>query len=489
MTNKYLNSLREEDNVTLTENLAKTNKSTLNDLLDFYGSCGALRTRSEQEITSLFSKAFGEDKLYAMKCLFYCRDIRGGQGERRTPKIIYNWLATHHSEYLLKNLEHIPFYGRWDDIFVLRNTPLEDKMVSLIKTQLSEDLDSDHPSLLGKWMPSENASSDKTKELALWFIKKLEITPRSYRKLLSKLRSKIRIVEKQMCANQWDNINYERVPSKASMLYRKAFSRHSPDRYVEYLNSVEKGEAKINTKAIFPYELMRNIIDFNGWDCSPKPYNKTIAMQWDNLPDYIEDGEQSIVVCDTSGSMRGLPINVSVSLSIYFAERNKGPWQNHFITFSVQPELQRIIGSNVFEKAGNLANANWDGNTNIQAVFDLLINTAVKHQVDPEDMLDTVYIISDMEFDQATYGSQNKTNFEVIRSKYEQAGYKMPKLVFWNVDSRNDQHPITINDQGVFLVSGCSPSIFKHVIESKTMNAVDLMKEVLNNERYQKVVV
>lgn len=484
MTNKYLEGLIKENNYTLTENVAKTYKSTLSKLLDFFGTCGALRTRTEDEITKKFLQAFSENRLYAMKSLFYCRDVRGGQGERRTPKIIFRWMAEYYPDILGKNLHLIPEFGRWDDLFVLKGTKLEDKMFGLVKEQLLHDVGAENPSLLAKWMPSENTkSNNKTrKELALWFIMKLGHSKKSYRKMLSKLRKKIGVIEQIMCHNEWSAINYEHIPSKASSLYRSAFGRHDPDGYKAYLDSVEKGEKKINTGAIFPYEIIRPLWGYNSKN------DRTLDLQWKNLPNYIPKGENAIVVADTSGSMSGLPIQVCISLAMYFAERNEGPWKDHFITFSRRPTLQKIVGKDLWEKVRNLNNADWDMNTNLQSVFNLLLRTAISYSLEPSDMLKKIYIVSDMEFDSCIRDG-NMTNFRMMETKYQEAGYELPTVVFWNVNSRNDQQPITIDEKGVYLVSGCSPSIFKSIMESKTITPLDLMLEVLDKDRYACITI
>lgn len=489
MTNRFLKELEKEANYKLTENLALTHASSLSGLLDFFGMGGALRTRTEQEIISLFTRAFAEDPLMAMKCLFYLRDIRGGQGERRTFRIILKYMGSIHPEIVKKNLANIPFFGRWDDLYCLTKTSCTGAFLNYMEEQFQKDLDSETPSLLGKWLKSTNTSSKESRALAKMIRSSFGYEKeRDYRKALSLLRRKIKIVERFMCLNQWNEIDYEKVPSKASLLYRKAFKRHDPEGYEQYLNSVEKGEKEIKTKTLYPYDLVRTI---------STGYNKTIELQWQNLPNYVQEGEHSIVVCDTSGSMgtfgsKGYrnpePIFVSVSLALYFAERNRGSFEDTFITFSTRPELQKVRGSTLYEKCMNLSNAYWNMNTDLIKVFELILKTALKHDIPEDEMIKKIYIISDMEFDSAC-NKNNKTNFQYIKEMYDRTKYKMPHLVFWNVDARQNQSPITVDDRGVFLVSGCSPSIFENLMKSKAIGPVDLMLEVLNKERYDRVVI
>ena len=395
-----------------------------------------------------------------------------GQGERRVFRIGLQVLSEYYPEETKKLLELIPEYGRWDDILYLENTDIK----NFILTKLRADYESETPSLLAKWLPSENASSKKTKVTAKALRKYLGFGSKKYRKLLSGLRNDLNLVESKMSSKQWNTINYSGVPSKANLKYKDAFAKHDAVRYSKYLESVEKGEAKINTSTIFPYEIVNKARGKN---------NKTLEMLWKNLPNYVREDDKGIVVADVSASMSGMPMDVSVSLAMYFAERNKGPFANKFITFSGRPELQEVSGATLNQKIRNLERAHWEMNTNLQAVFDLILNTAKQNNVSQKDLPNTIYIVSDMEFDEASsgWGEKDKTNFEVIKQKYSEAGYEMPVLVFWNVDSRQKNVPVKQNKNGVILVSGCSPSIFKMVMEKTT--PYKFMINILNSPRYK----
>jgi hypothetical protein len=463
-------------NTTLTENGAVTNKSTTSPLLDFFGLGAALRTRTEVDIVALFEKAFNESELLALKTLFYIRDVRGGQGERRTFRIILKWLANNHPNIVKKNFLNVPEYGRFDDLLVLLDTPLKDHLLDYIDEKLSEDVTAERPSLLAKWLPSINTSSKETVAQARVIAKRLGLNEKTYRKTLAKLRKKLDVVERKMCANKWTSIKYQNVPSRASTIYRKAFARHDQDGYTEFLQKVEKGEAKINAATLYPYDIVGRIS--NGED------DKTLDLQWKALPDYLaENPHKGIVVADTSGSMMGLPINVSVSLAIYFAERNVGPFKDVFLTFSSSPTFHTLNGRTISEKVKNLDSGGWGQSTNLQATFELILNTAIRHKVPKKDMPEVVYIVSDMEFNYCTQG----TNLDGIKEKYKAAKYKMPKLVFWNVNARNNQAPVTVDDKGTCLVSGASPSILKTVLSGKTMTPYGVMLETINAERYNAV--
>jgi hypothetical protein len=272
-------------------------------------------------------------------------------------------------------------------------------------------------------------------------------------------------------------MNYEKIPSRAHMIYRKAFGRHNQDGYAAYLASVEKGEKKINSSTLYPYDIAEKILDGNG--------DKTLDAQWAALPNYVPEGSNAIVVADVSGSMRGRPMASSVALALYFAERNTGIFHNYFMTFSDTPELVEVVGSTVTQKMNNISQASWEGSTNIQGVFNLILQTASESKIPERDMPKKIFIISDMEFNIC---SNNKsTNYETIKNKYRLSGYEMPTLIFWNVNARNNQSPITINDNGTMVVSGQSPSIFESVMKSKVLTPYDMMLEVLMKDRYSDI--
>ena len=452
-----------------TENGAVTLRSTQNPLVDFFALAGSTRNNPTLGI-DLFKKSFAADRQAAIRILFYLRDVRGGQGERALFRNALAYLAEYENELTSKLVEHVPEYGRWDDLFGLQ----VEKFMPMLEAQLDEDLDSETPTLLAKWMPSENTSSQKTRALARGMMKALGYTSKKYRQTLSKLRARIKLVEHKMSAKEWAAIEYDKVPSQASLKYRKAFGRNDYERYTKFLEKVTKGEAKINTSTLYPYQ----VYDAVG--------TQGAEQMWANLPDYT-DGRNALVVCDVSGSMftseKPSAISISVSLALYFAERNTGIFKDHFFTFSSSPELQKIQGKTLMDKINSIQKSEWGMNTNLNKVFTLLVDTAVKNHADPAEMPDTIYVISDMEFDACA----SLTNFEAIDEMYKASGYTRPQLVFWNVQARNKHVPVTENQQGVTLVSGASASTFKLVMEGKT--PLDLVMEIVNSDRYAPIVV
>lgn len=489
-----LNELKRELNYTTTENGAITHKTSNSYVLDYFAQGSALRNRDEVDIIRLFTKSFSEDPLLTMKILFYSRDIRGGQGERDTFRKIIKYLANNHTDTMRKNIEFIPEFGRWDDVYALFDTKLENEAISLIKNQLNEDIISEKPSLLAKWLKSENTSSKESRILANKTRELLKMTPKNYRKTLSLLRKRIDIVESKISNKNYKEIDYSKVPSNASLKYRQAFYRNDGERYSKYLDLLSEGKVKVNTKTLYPYQLVSKALDYPSIE-----EKQLLNSMWDNLPDFIGDNnENNIAVIDTSDSMDGTPMEVAISLGLYLAERNKGAFKNHFITFADNPELVEVVGSNFCEKVHNISNANWEMSTNIESTFNLILNTAIKNKLPQEELPSRIFIISDMEFNQIENNSwswsdtpnrDDKALFEKLKERFKKYGYDMPKLVFWNVDSRNDNIPMTMNDEGVQLVSGANPILFETLLNNEFIGAYEIMLKEINKERYNCITV
>lgn len=480
----FLTALESEMNVTETLNGAKAYKSTLNKCLDLFGKIAACRNDVKQA-QKLFAHAYAENPETATRILFWARDIRGGQGEREVFRNLFKYLVEENGEIGAKLVSLVPLYGRWDDLLVLENTSAWETVLNAIQNQLNLDRVSfkagEPVSLLAKWMPSINASSKDSKRLGRKIAAHLGMTEREYRKVLSNLRTHINVVEKAMCSKEWSVIDYSKVPSRAAFMYRKAFAKQDATRYAEYLSAVEKGEAKINASTLYPYDIVEQYL-YKG-----ARNDKTIDLQWEALPNYMEGKEfNGLVVADVSGSMYGRPMAVSISLAMYIAERNTAQvWKNKFLTFSERPELQSIVGSTIGKRIDNLSRAAWGMNTDLMAVFKTVLDAGMRNNVPAEDMPQKLIIVSDMQFDQCCR-SNKRTNFEQIQKLYRKAGYEMPQLVFWNVNSYGNV-PIQAHDTGTCLVSGCSPSILKSVLTDSVITPIDTMNETVYTERYDAV--
>lgn len=489
-----INLLKKEANNTYTENGALTNRSSMSECLDLFACIGALRNRADDEIVNRFKKAYMEDGDLAMKILFFARDIRGGLGERRAFRTIMNWLAFYRSESVLKNLQYFAEFGRYDDLLSLLDTPCEAAVVELISNQFEADLENSYNgkpvTLLAKWLPSANASNRDTIRKGKKIEKALHMNDEQYRKTLARLRAAIKIIENNLreCDYSFD---YEKQASKAMFKYRKAFIRNDGERYEEYLNRIERGEAIMKTGALTPYDIIRPIYS-NNWSRPARNISgeerKSINTTWEAQEDFTSD-KNAIAVIDISGSMywgqNALPAAVAHSLGIYYAERNKGRFANHFITFSETPQLIEIKGKDIVDKVNYISSFNEYANTDLMSVFRLILETAVKHKVLQSELPSTIYIVSDMEFDDCVLNA-DKTNLQCAQELFEMAGYSLPRIIFWNVESRNTQQPATINDEGIALVSGFSPRILSMVISGE-ISPYKAMMDVIGVPRYSMI--
>jgi len=492
MSKNFVNALRKEDNFTETENGAIALKSTYSSLVDLFGQIGAFRSRTEQDIETAFIKAFSEDNLLATKMAFYARDIRfGGLGERRVFRTILKFLAISYPEIVKKNIENIALFGRFDDLYELVGTPVESVMFDYVKKQWQSDIEgmknNQSISVLGKWLKSVNTSSAESRKLGKLTAKKLGLNEAQYRKQLSALRKYVDVVERKMSANQWTEINYPGVPSRAMTIYRDAFKKHDEEGFNSYIESVSKGESKINANTLFPYDILEKM-GLNTWgsylSCSKK--DKVLEEQWKALPNYIEGENNVLVMADTSGSMSGRPICTSVGLAIYFAERNHGVFKDVFMTFSSRPSFIQLKGNSLYEKVRSIPSI--IDNTNLQAAFELILKSAINNNLSQEDMPKSLVIISDMQFDAQTNDS-DMTWHDAMVKMFGRNGYEMPNIIYWNVNSRRDSFQVTSDRKGVQLASGQSASVFKSILKNIGLTPYEAMINTLNNPAYDCIVI
>lgn len=491
-------TIGEDFNESVTENGAVGYRTSGKNLLDINFAVSSLRNQTPDQIKTKFVKAFYEDKLLAVKWLFYAGDVRGGLGERRLFRIGMEYLAINERDIAVKLLPLIPEYTRWDNLVVLLDTSLCDDIVAIIKQQLNSDMvnmSNKKPiSLCAKWMPSANASSAETCRLAKLLISKIGISERQYRKMLTALRAYTNIVETKMSNREWSAIDYAAVPSRANLIYNNAFLRNDEQRRREYLAKLQKGETKINAGVLFPHDIVHRYTN-GGWGVSVKAYDAALEEMWKALPDYVKESGNTICVSDGSGSMTstigGTSVSalvVSHSLAIYFAERCSGQFKDTYITFSSCPELVNLRGKKTLrDKIATALTHDDCSNTNIERVFDLILKTAINGHMSQKDIPKNILILSDMEFDTATSGQRvNDKLFSVIAQKYAAHGYKLPRLVFWNLMSRTGTIPVKENDLGVALVSGFSPAVMRMVL-SNSVDPFQCLLEQLNSERYAPV--
>lgn len=505
----FMENLKSELNneTQLTENGAVGYRTSGKKLLDLNFSITSLRNKSESQIVDKFIDAFYEDKMLAIKWLFYCRD-REAIGERRTFRAILKYLASDHPEIAKAIVALTPEYGRFDDLWCLLDTEAKDDVITFVKKQLNEDaknmMENKPISLLAKWLASENASSKETKQYARILREGLGMTQRQYRKTLSKFRAYLKVVEVSMSAKEWDKIEYSAVPSRANLVYNNAFLRNDEDRRREYLSALERGDknVKINASVAFPHDIVHKYTE-GGWYRNVKAKDTTLEEMWKALPDYVKGAGNTICVADGSGSMTSTvggtkisALDVANALAIYFAERSSGQFKDNYITFSERPQLVDFSKANTLrEKIAIALKHSEVANTNIEAVFDLILNTAVSKHMTQDELPQNILILSDMEFDscaRCNYGGSawgyrpNQTLFDTFAKKYAEHGYKLPRLVFWNIMSRTGTIPVKENDFGVALVSGFSPAVVKMVLSNST-DPFECLLEQLNVERYDAV--
>lgn len=478
---EFAQAIETTEQVLETQNGMPTLGSSLNKNVDLFFAIGSSRGK---DVTSVFESAYQENRETAMRCLLWARDVRGGCGERQTFRNLLKHLEKGHPNSLLTILQYVPEYGRWDDLLIFEaGSFVQEQAFDMVKTALAAN-----DGLAAKWMPRKGTT-------AVALRKHLGMTPKQYRKTLVNLS---KTVETQMCAKDWSNINFNHVPSVAAGRYQKAFYKNAETEYTEYRENLVKndGSAKINAGAVYPYDVIKSM---NNGDV-----DVSIA-QWNALPNYMGD-DKILPMVDTSGSMcckvnetgSVSCMDVAVSLGLYIADKQKGPFKDSILTFSAKPELQVLRGT-IYDKYNQLRRANWDMNTNVMAAFDLILNVATENSLKQSSMPKYLLILSDMEFDSATasrsgmYGRGGPTPnmddaaFTQARKKFEAAGYDLPGIVFWNLNARQGNVPVRYNEQGACLVSGFSPAIVESILAAKTLTPESIMIETLYGDRYDVV--
>lgn len=517
MSSKFESALKNtlNDEISITENGSVGFATSGKKLLDINFAVSSLRSKSESAVEQMFADAFYETPLLAVKWLFMLRDIRGnGMGERRSFRICFNWLAKTRPELVKKLIPLVGEYGRFDDLLCLFGSSLETAVIGYIDDKWTEDIkamEAGKPvTLLAKWLPSINTSSAATVARARKIASALNLSEKQYRKTLAKLRAYLKVIEVKMSAKQWNEIDYEAVPSKANIKYNAAFLRNDEARRRAFLGALEKGEAKINSSANFPCDIVHSYLGSNsyGWSCHKVAKDAALEALWKALPDYTKGLKTSstIVVADGSGSMFSstgssacTALEVANSLAIYFAEKLDGVFKDKYITFSEHPKYVDFTNAaSLAEKLDIAFQHSECANTNVEAVFDLLLETAQRNNLTQDDIPANVLIVSDMEFDQGTswrggtcywnsnYSAKRNALFESIKSKWAAAGFKLPRLVYWNVCSRTGTVPLQENEMGVALVSGFSPAIAQMVFSAK-LDPYEILKDAVNAPRYDAV--
>lgn len=483
----------------LTDNGAVAYRTSGHELLDFNFDVSAMRGMDKKEIMDKFRKVYYENKEASILYLFYLGDIRGGLGERHAFRSCMEFLCIEHEDIAKDVIQLIPYYNRWDsliELLTLDRTSISEEVTQIIREQLAEDIKNcyskDSVSLLAKWLPSVNTSSIESRKLARMICDKLCISEKNYRQTLSILREYIRVVERDMSANRWGRINYEHVPSKANLLYKKAFLRHDAIRRRDYLNRLAVGDAKVNASVANPAEIVQKY-RINSWVRSAEIDNLLEGM-WKSLPSH--GCKNTLVVRDGSGSMMArVPktkaltcLHVATALAIYMAEHNTGEWKDKFITFSSRPEIVDMSNCETLRDKLVLCNGYDDcSNTNVYKTMRLVLDTAIENNLKQEEMPEMITIVSDMQFDPMEHNF-SESLFDHISEEFTESGYKLPRICFWNVDSEPDKGvPMQNNENGVILCSGFSTNIMNMFMSGKT-DPYEVLLDTLYGERYKPVL-
>jgi hypothetical protein len=467
MNSTFVQALANTTTESLTANGMLTFDSSLDPCVDLFFAIGSSRGK---DVTAQFERAFQSGPTAALRILFWARDVRGGAGERSTFRKLMLHLATIHPSAAKAVLHFVPEYGRWDDLLSLVGTSLEDEALQVFIEGLSLE-----NGLCAKWAPRKGPVAKVIRN-------KLFLTDRAYRKLIVRLTN---VVETKMCARQWDEVNYDHVPSLASARYQKAFIKHDAVRYQAYKEGLANGTNKINAAAVYPYDVIKSV---NNGD------PQVAIHQWNALPNFLGD-DKIIPMVDTSGSMSSsiagtklTCMDVSVSLGLYIADKQTGVFKDMFLTFNANSRLE-VLRGDLLSKLTQLRRADWGGNTDLASAYNEILRVAVAGNVSPNEMPKYLLILSDMEFDSATssYNGQSIRAQDMAAEKFVTAGYELPKIVYWNLNARPGNVPVKFNEKGTAIISGFSPAIMKSVLAASQFSPMGIMLETINSPRYQMI--
>lgn len=438
-----------------TENGMRARASTSKATVDLFGSIAAMRGKNP---VAAFQAAAQENLDTALRIAQWARDVRGGAGERKIYRDILLYLEKTDPGLLVESklLDNLPELGRFDDLLIFTDGAVNAKALGIFATQLRVG-----NGLAAKWAPRKGQRAFELRAT-------LDMTPRQYRKFIV---GNTNVVETQMCAKEFGAINFSHVPSVAMSRYMTAFHRNAPEAFQAYKDALKRndGTAKVNATAVYPYDVIKmlraNRYSYFG---NRQPADNTVAnAMWEALPDYMNDQNVLSMVdvsgsmsCPVGGSTQVTCMDVALSLGLYVSDKSKGAFKDVFLTFSGQPQLLKLTGS-LSEKMNQMETSEWAMNTNLNAAFAKVLSHAITYRVPATDMPKIVLILSDMQFDACARFDDSA--MQMIRRKYEDAGYETPAIVFWNLREAGNK-PVKFNDNGVALVSGFSPSIMKSIL-------------------------
>lgn len=472
MSTKFLDAIDNTPEVTTTTNGAKAFKNTGSGLVDFFYEVPVMR-KDQERVFGKWATAYGEDKITALRMAFWLRDVRGGAGERASFRTVLKWLERRDKQTLLKLIPLVPEYGRWDDLLVFTDRDVRDCAYKVIQGALEGG-----NGLCAKWMPRKGAVAEDLRNY-------IGFTPKRYRKTLVTLT---KVVEQQMCANQWNEIEYSHVPSVASARYRNAFVKHDKDRYESYISDVNSGDAVINADALFPHDVLKTMR--SGGE-------ETANAMWKALPNYMEGGASILPMIDTSSSMecesaaQGFTcMDIAVTLGMYIAMKNEGPFKGAWLNFNSNSHIKHIKAQEFSDVYNTLhRDSDWGGSTDIESAFRSILDLASKNNLKQEDMPKVLLILSDMQFNGETYHDpvRNLSALQMMKREYKQAGYDVPNVVYWNLNSGYGNVPVKKSKEGVALVSGFNPSILKSLLSGEIQSPESIMLKTVFDSRYDAI--
>lgn len=454
-----------------------------------------MRGVNEDTLYEYLEKSYTEDLVDTVILCFNARDVRGGKGERELGRKMFKWLCNKNPLIFSALISFLPEYGRWDDLLFFLPKILEENQtnvsscaVKYIAKQLNTDLvdmENGRPiSLCAKWMPTENDSKDRKFNLVKSICKEMEISEKTYRtKYISPLRSYLKIVERFMCSDRWDEIEFSKVPSCAIKKLKKAFEKHTPELFKEWTNSLNKGEVKVNAKALFPHELVKEMREGKSDDVT--------YAQWKVLEDEVRSlgiFEKSIAVVDTSGSMTSpnyLPLDIACAMGLIISAVAKEPFQHNIMTFSDNPHFYNVKDGPILDRYRQIVRSDVGYSTNVLSIFEYILKVGKRENLSTEDMPNRIFIISDMQFnDIQGNGFHQETTFQRIDRMYAESNYVRPNIVFWNVNGASTDFPVSVDDYGTCMISGASPSILRSILKVPVLSSVNILRDVLDSERY-----
>ncbi|KAG9404127.1 hypothetical protein AC1031_005666 [Aphanomyces cochlioides] len=471
---------------TTTWNGALSHATTTSGRVDLFYH--VLRSTSEERVAQLMNASFNEDPLHTLKIVAYIRDIRGGKGERTVARYALKWLAVHHPDELKHNLKHyVAEYGRFDDLLALVDTPVEAFALTVYADQLIQDLaalqEQKPISLCAKWVPSEKRAADKKSRVNAKLAKAMGMTPADLRKTyLSPLRANMKLLEQFMCANDWESIDLNRVPSVAMHIHgqpKHAFERHIADKFAEWKESLKTGKTKVNAAVLFPHQVVEQ------YYMKMREVDELLEAQWKVMVEEarkIGNLTKALVLSDVSGSMSGFRMHVSIALGILISEVVEGEFNGLVLTFETNPRFHNVVGANLREKVQCLARAPWGGSTDFLAALRLVLKTALDKNVPQDKMPEELIVLSDMQFNEAD--SNYETNFEVLKREYTEAGYEVPHLIFWNLNGSITDAPTMAKETNVSLLSGFSPAVLKAALTGESVTPFQTMMNAILDARY-----